>query len=125
MGLIHAQYFTHDYRSRANGTRRRDPRRDASRIRTRSDAGGDSIRGSAASRVQSAPRRVARAARACETRARQREAARFSERNPTDSRGGNIMSRRLHAVRDPKSMERDWETNARWRGITREYSAED
>ncbi len=35
------------------------------------------------------------------------------------------MSRRLHAVRDPKSMERDWETNARWSGITRDYTAED
>jgi isocitrate lyase len=35
------------------------------------------------------------------------------------------MSRRLHAVRDPKTIERDWETNPRWRGITRDYSAED
>ncbi|HEY8131361.1 MAG TPA: isocitrate lyase [Thermoanaerobaculia bacterium] len=35
------------------------------------------------------------------------------------------MSRRLHAVRDPKTMERDWETNSRWSGITRDYSAED
>ena len=35
------------------------------------------------------------------------------------------MSRRLHAVTDPKSMEQDWETNWRWGGITRDYSAED
>ena len=35
------------------------------------------------------------------------------------------MSRRLHAVRDPKSTERDWETNPRWDGITRDYTAED
>ena len=35
------------------------------------------------------------------------------------------MSRRLHAVRDPKSIERDWETNPRWDGITRDYTAED
>jgi len=35
------------------------------------------------------------------------------------------MSRRLHAVRDPKSIERDWEANSRWDGITRDYTAED
>src|SRR5438128_3452083 len=35
------------------------------------------------------------------------------------------MSRRLHAVHDPKTLERDWESNPRWRGITRDYSAED
>jgi isocitrate lyase len=35
------------------------------------------------------------------------------------------MSRRLHAVRDPKTLERDWETDPRWDGITREYTAED
>jgi len=35
------------------------------------------------------------------------------------------MSRRLHAVRDPKSLERDWESNPRWRGVARDYSAED
>src|SRR5438105_5663167 len=35
------------------------------------------------------------------------------------------MSRRLHAVRDPKAIERDWDSNPRWRGITRDYSAED
>ena len=35
------------------------------------------------------------------------------------------MSRRLHAVRDPKSLERDWESDPRWRGVSREYSAED
>ncbi|HUJ13131.1 MAG TPA: isocitrate lyase [Thermoanaerobaculia bacterium] len=35
------------------------------------------------------------------------------------------MRRRLYAVRDPKSIERDWETNSRWRGIIRDYSAED
>src|SRR6266513_3292065 len=35
------------------------------------------------------------------------------------------MSRRLYAVRDPKSMERDWESNPRWRGVARDYSAED
>jgi isocitrate/methylisocitrate lyase len=35
------------------------------------------------------------------------------------------MSRRLHAVRDPKAIERDWETDPRWNGITRDYTAED
>ena len=35
------------------------------------------------------------------------------------------MSRPLHAVRDPKAIERDWEANPRWRAITRDYSAED
>jgi len=35
------------------------------------------------------------------------------------------MSRRLYAVRDPKSMERDWDSNPRWRGVARDYSAED
>ena len=35
------------------------------------------------------------------------------------------MSRRLHALRDPKTLERDWETDPRWDGITREYTAED
>jgi len=32
---------------------------------------------------------------------------------------------KLKAVRDPKQIERDWETNPRWDGITRTYSAED
>jgi isocitrate lyase len=35
------------------------------------------------------------------------------------------MSRRLHAVRDPKTIERDWESNPRWEGITRDYTADD
>jgi isocitrate lyase len=35
------------------------------------------------------------------------------------------MARRLKAVRDPKQIERDWETNPRWDGIERPYSAED
>src|SRR5947209_6357921 len=35
------------------------------------------------------------------------------------------MSRRLHAVRDPKTLEREWESNPRWRGVIRDYSAED
>src|SRR5437870_1713103 len=35
------------------------------------------------------------------------------------------MSRRLHAVRDPKTLEREWESNRRWRGVIRDYSAED
>src|SRR5437773_2070371 len=35
------------------------------------------------------------------------------------------MNRRLHALRDPKTLERDWETDPRWDGITREYTAED
>src|SRR5579885_934841 len=35
------------------------------------------------------------------------------------------MKRALYAVRDPKTIERDWENNPRWRGVTREYSAED
>ena len=34
-------------------------------------------------------------------------------------------NRRLHAVRDPKSIEREWDSNPRWRGVTRDYSAED
>ena len=32
---------------------------------------------------------------------------------------------RLKEVRDPKRIERDWETDPRWEGITREYTAED
>ena len=32
---------------------------------------------------------------------------------------------KLKAVRDPKQIERDWENNPRWDGITREYTAED
>jgi isocitrate lyase len=32
---------------------------------------------------------------------------------------------RLKAVRDPKSIEREWETSARWNGITRDYTADD
>jgi isocitrate/methylisocitrate lyase len=35
------------------------------------------------------------------------------------------MNRRLHALRDPKTLERDWETDPRWDGITRDYTAED
>jgi isocitrate lyase len=37
----------------------------------------------------------------------------------------HMMNRRLHAVRDPKSIERDWESNPRWRGVSRDYSPED
>src|SRR3954466_4248585 len=32
---------------------------------------------------------------------------------------------KLKAVRDPKKIERDWDTNPRWDGITRTYSADD
>jgi isocitrate lyase len=32
---------------------------------------------------------------------------------------------KLKAVRDPKQIERDWENNPRWDGITRDYTAED
>jgi isocitrate lyase len=32
---------------------------------------------------------------------------------------------KLKAVRDPKQIERDWENNPRWEGITRDYTAED
>ncbi|HEX7190227.1 MAG TPA: isocitrate lyase [Thermoanaerobaculia bacterium] len=32
---------------------------------------------------------------------------------------------RLKVVRDPKTIERDWETSPRWEGITRDYTAED
>jgi isocitrate lyase len=32
---------------------------------------------------------------------------------------------KLKAVRDPKQIERDWEINLRWDGITRDYTAED
>jgi isocitrate lyase len=35
------------------------------------------------------------------------------------------MKTRLHALRDPKTLERDWETDPRWDGITRDYTAED
>lgn len=35
------------------------------------------------------------------------------------------MSRKLHAVRDPKTIERDWESNPRWEGVTRDYTADD
>jgi isocitrate lyase len=35
------------------------------------------------------------------------------------------MSRRLHALRDPKTLEKDWETDPRWDGITRDYTGED
>src|SRR5213075_2186487 len=37
----------------------------------------------------------------------------------------HMGNRRLHAVRDPKSIEREWDSNPRWRGVTRDYSAED
>jgi isocitrate lyase len=32
---------------------------------------------------------------------------------------------KLKAVRDPKQIERDWENNPRWNGITRDYTAAD
>jgi len=32
---------------------------------------------------------------------------------------------RLKEVRDPKRLEREWESNPRWEGITRDYSADD
>jgi len=32
---------------------------------------------------------------------------------------------KLKEVRDPKKIARDWETNPRWSGITREYTPED
>ena len=32
---------------------------------------------------------------------------------------------KLKQARDPKQIEKDWETNPRWNGITREYTAED
>ena len=32
---------------------------------------------------------------------------------------------KLKAVRDPKQIERDWENNSRWDGITRDYTADD
>src|SRR5437660_9505596 len=35
------------------------------------------------------------------------------------------MSRRLHAVRETNSRERDWKQPERWNGIVRDYSAED
>src|SRR5216683_1772115 len=35
------------------------------------------------------------------------------------------MKSRLHAVRDPKTIEREWETDPRWDGIMRDYTAED
>jgi isocitrate lyase len=35
------------------------------------------------------------------------------------------MARRLKAVRDPKQIERNWETDPRWVGITRDYTADD
>ena len=30
---------------------------------------------------------------------------------------------KLKVVRDPKQIERDWETNPRWNGVTRSYTA--
>ncbi|HYS52744.1 MAG TPA: isocitrate lyase [Thermoanaerobaculia bacterium] len=35
------------------------------------------------------------------------------------------MTRRLHALRDPNVLERQWETDPRWDGIARDYTAED
>jgi isocitrate lyase len=35
------------------------------------------------------------------------------------------MTRPLHAVRDPIALEREWTTSPRWKGVRREYSAED
>jgi isocitrate lyase len=35
------------------------------------------------------------------------------------------MARRLQAVRDPKQIEREWESSPRWKGVTRDYSADD
>jgi isocitrate lyase len=32
---------------------------------------------------------------------------------------------KLKAVRDPRQIERDWENNPRWEGITRDYTADD
>ena len=32
---------------------------------------------------------------------------------------------RLKEARDPNTIEKDWETNPRWNGITRDYTAED
>ena len=32
---------------------------------------------------------------------------------------------KLKAVRDPRQIERDWENNPRWDGITRDYTADD
>jgi isocitrate lyase len=36
-----------------------------------------------------------------------------------------MSSRRFHAVRDPNTLERDWETDPRWEAVTRDYTAED
>ena len=35
------------------------------------------------------------------------------------------MTRRLHALRDPKAIEREWENSPRWDGVSRDYTAED
>src|SRR5213592_446172 len=35
------------------------------------------------------------------------------------------MRRRLHAVHDPKALEREWENDSRWNEITRDYTADD
>jgi isocitrate lyase len=35
------------------------------------------------------------------------------------------MTRRLHALSDPKALEREWESDPRWDGIARDYTAED
>ena len=32
---------------------------------------------------------------------------------------------KLKEARDPRAIERDWESNPRWSGITREYNADD
>ena len=35
------------------------------------------------------------------------------------------MTRRLHALRDPNALERQWQSDPRWDGIARDYTAED
>jgi isocitrate lyase len=36
-----------------------------------------------------------------------------------------MIMAKLKAVRDPKQIERDWENNPRWNGVTRDYTAAD
>src|SRR5207249_4682969 len=61
---------------------------------------------------------------------RERRARRFSDhsglrRTLESGARGKTMTRRLHALRDPNALERQWETDPRWDGIARDYTAED
>src|SRR5687768_6941964 len=50
---------------------------------------------------------------------------RRAESPPLHRNDGERRMAKLKEARDPKALERDWENNPRWDGITREYTAED